>query len=66
MIIDPRIPEPVQPIIEDYLSLMEQRLIGLTSAFYVVGSIALHEFDKHVSDIDFIAVLNRRATSAFS
>ncbi len=63
MIIDPRIPEPVQPIIEDYLSFTEKRLVGLIDAFYVVGSIALGEFNERFSDIDFITVVNRRVTS---
>lgn len=32
-------------------------------AFYLVGSIALAEFNENFSDIDFIAVLNEQATS---
>jgi hypothetical protein len=62
MKIDPRIPEPVQPIFKDYLRLTEQRLVGLIDASYVVGSIALGEFNEHFSDIDFITVLSRKAT----
>jgi hypothetical protein len=59
---DPRIPKPIQPIITDYLQLTEQRLIGLIDSSYVVGSIALGEFNEHFSDIDFVTVLRRRAT----
>lgn len=60
---NPRIPEPVQPIIEDYISLMTKQLPSRLKAFYLVGSIALDEFNEQFSDIDFVAVLNRRATS---
>src|SRR6266508_2187542 len=63
MIIDPRIPESVQPIIKDYSFLTEKRLVGLINAFYIVGSIALGEFNEHFSDIDFITILNRRVTA---
>jgi len=63
MNIDPRIPEVVQPIIKNYIFLTEKRLVGLINAFYIVGSIALGEFNEHFSDIDFITILNRRATA---
>jgi len=63
MSIDPRIPEPVQPIIKNYVVLTQKRLAGLINAFYIVGSIALGEFNEQFSDIDFITVLNCRVTS---
>ena len=56
-----RIPDNVQPLLNDYLSLIDQRLPGLVAAFYVIGSIALGEFNEHFSDLDFIAVLRRKA-----
>lgn len=62
MKIDLRIPEPVQPIIKDYLRLTEQRLVGLIDASYVIGSIALGEFNEYFSDVDFITVLSHRAS----
>ena len=62
MKLDPRIPEPIQPIIKDYLRLTEQRLVGLINASYVVGSIALGEFNEYFSDLDFVAVLSQKAT----
>jgi hypothetical protein len=62
MKIDPHIPEPVQPIIKDFLQLTEQRLVRLIHASYIVGSIALGEFNEHFSDIDFVTVLSRMAT----
>ena len=62
MKIDLRIPEPIQPIIKDYLRLTEQRLVGLLNESYFIGSIASGEFNKHFSGIDFITVLSRRAS----
>ena len=38
MIIDPRIPEALQPIIQNYVLLNEKRLVGLINASYIVGS----------------------------
>lgn len=58
-----RIPKPVEPVIEDYVSVVSQQLPGWIDAFYIVGSIALDEFNEQFSDIDFIAILNRKATS---
>ncbi len=57
-----RIPESIRPALENYLLLVERQLPDLLSAFYIVGSIALDGFNERFSDIDFVAVLNRRAT----
>lgn len=51
-----RIPPVLVPTLEGYLTLIDQRLPNLLSAFYIVGSIALDEFNSHFSDVDFIAV----------
>ena len=59
---DPRIPAPVKPIIKDYVRLTETRIIGLINGSYIVGSIALGEFNECFSDVDFITILNRRTT----
>ena len=64
MIAEPRLPKPVQPVIEKYLQLTENHLAGLIGGFYLVGSIALGEFNERFSDIDFVAVFNRKATSS--
>jgi len=58
-----RIPKSICPALENYLSLAKGQLPDLMSAFYIVGSIALDGFNERFSDIDFVAVLNRRATS---
>jgi len=61
---DQRIPEPIQPVLQNYLSLVNQQLPGVLQAFYVEGSIALGGFNERFSDIDFIASLNHQATPA--
>jgi predicted nucleotidyltransferase len=61
---DQRIPEPVRPILQDYIALVNQRLPGLIKAWFIEGSIALEGFNEHFSDIDFLVVLDRTATSA--
>ena len=59
---DPRIPVLLQPQLQEYTGLLEQNAPGLVSAFYLVGSIALDSFNPRHSDVDFVAVLSRRAT----
>ena len=61
---DQRIPEPIQPVLQNYLSLMNQQLPGVLQAFYVEGSIALGGFNERFSDIDFIASLTHQVTPA--
>lgn len=60
---DQRIPEVLVPMFEHYLSLINQRLPNFLNAFYVVGSIALDEFNPHFSDVDFVAVADHSATN---
>jgi hypothetical protein len=62
-LLNQRIPKSIHATLENYLSLVNGQLPDLISAFYVVGSIALDGFNERFSDIDFVAVLNRRATS---
>lgn len=54
---DERVPASLQPLLEEYVSLAKEHI----HAFYVVGSIALGEFNEQFSDVDFVAFLNRRA-----
>jgi len=58
----PRIPEPIRPTLQDYVSLVNQQLAGLMKACFIEGSIALGGFNERFSDIDFVAVLARAAT----
>jgi len=57
-----RIPEPIRPILENYVQLVDHRLANLINAFYIGGSLALDGFNERFSDIDFVAVLHRKAT----
>lgn len=57
---DQRIPDPVQPILEMYFARLNTQFPDLLNSFYIVGSIALGEFNEYFSDIDFIAVLHRK------
>lgn len=59
---NPRTPTLIQPLLEDYLSQTNQQLPGLISAFYLEGSIALDGFNERLSDIDFVAVIERKLT----
>jgi hypothetical protein len=56
------LPKPVQPIIESYVGQLQGRLPGLISGVYLVGSIALGEYNEKFSDVDFITLLHRRMT----
>lgn len=58
-----RLPEPIQPMMADYVGKLEAALPGLVSAVYVHGSIALGAFNPASSDVDFITVLTRRANA---
>ncbi len=58
-----RLPEVLHPTLESYISLTNERLPDFLNAFYIVGSIALDEFNRHFSDVDFIAVANRLPTN---
>lgn len=60
---NPCIPEPVKPIIEHYISLLNKQLPDQVVGFYLVGSLALGEFNESFSDIDFVAILNKQTTS---
>lgn len=59
---DARIPELIQPLLNTYLTLVDQSLPGFMLAVYVHGSISLGAFNEHFSDIDFIAVISRVCT----
>lgn len=50
------IPESVQVPVEKYLRLADRDLPEKILAFYVVGSLALNDYQEGLSDIDFVAV----------
>ena len=55
------LPATVKLCLDRYQDLLGQHVPQLVVALYVHGSIALDAFDEGISDIDFIAVLNRVA-----
>jgi len=56
------IPKPVQPVLDDYIRLVNDALSGLLAGLYLHGSLALGAYDPGLSDIDFIAITSRRCT----
>lgn len=56
------VPDPIQPLLEMYVGLVEQTLPGFMEGLYLHGSIALGAFNQRFSDIDFITVGSRRCT----
>jgi hypothetical protein len=56
------IPEAVRWVMDDYRAFMDADLPGFLTGLYIQGSIALGAFNPGQSDIDFIAVISRRAT----
>ncbi len=57
-LIDPRIPEPVRPLLDAALAHFDHCLPGLLAGFYLHGSITLDAFHPRFSDVDFIAVVS--------
>lgn len=55
-------PEIVNEILNEYFELVESRLPNMLEAYYIFGSISLGAFNYGVSDIDFVAVMNREIT----
>lgn len=60
---DACIPSELHPLLQEYMNWAKQEMAGQVTAFYLVGSVALGEFIPRLSDIDFIAVLNSKASS---
>lgn len=56
------IPQQVQPLLNDYIGVIEKELPGFMSACYLHGSIALGAFQPSFSDIDFITVISQRSS----
>lgn len=59
---DSRVPMQVQKILNDYITLFQNKLPNILEGFYLHGSIALDAYINGCSDIDFMAVVNRSLT----
>ena len=62
--VDTRIPELIRPLLQAYMHLLETKLPGLVTGLYLHGSVALDAFNAAHSDIDFVALLNRRCSES--
>lgn len=58
------VPDVIQPLLAEYLSLLDQKLPGFISSCYIQGSIALDAFNERLSDIDMVAFLSRGWTES--
>jgi aminoglycoside adenylyltransferase-like protein len=56
------IPQPVQQVLNTYISLINDALPGLLTGLYLHGSLALGAYNPGLSDIDFTAITSRRCT----
>lgn len=56
------IPEKAKEIIKEHISRIETDLPNFLEGYYIYGSASLGAFDYGTSDIDFIAVVKRKAT----
>ena len=54
------LPVVVQTVLNDYIALFHKRLPNTLEGLYIQGSIALNAYVNDSSDIDFIAITNRR------
>jgi hypothetical protein len=50
------VPDEVQSVLRHYLSRVDASVPGLVEGLYLVGSLALEDYQPGVSDIDFVAV----------
>ncbi len=59
---NPRIPSILHPLLHEYTRRIDRDLPVLVTGFYLEGSLALGSFQPRLSDIDFVAVLNRQVS----
>lgn len=55
------VPDKVNGLLKEYFEMLESKLPGFLEAFYIYGSVSLGAFDYGFSDVDFLAVMKRRA-----
>jgi len=54
----------VRRAIDQYFGQVDSTLPGLVEGFYLVGSLALHDYIAGISDIDFVAVSSRELSES--
>jgi hypothetical protein len=57
-----QIPQKVTELLNTYFVLLDSRLPGFLEGFYIFGSVSLGAFAYGLSDVDFIAVVQRKVT----
>src|SRR5688500_11363109 len=57
------LPAIIQPLLDDYLGLLQHRLPALLAGCYLHGSLALGAFNPRLSDIDLVVVTSRPCTA---
>ncbi|MGE7910535.1 aminoglycoside adenylyltransferase domain-containing protein [Lysinibacillus xylanilyticus] len=57
-----RVPTQVRKVLNEYITLFQNKIPNTLEGFYLHGSIALDAYINGSSDIDFIAVVNRSLT----
>jgi hypothetical protein len=55
------LPPSVAPVLDRYRALLEERAPGLVVGLHLHGSAALGGYVEGKSDLDFVAILSRRA-----
>jgi hypothetical protein len=58
------IPDEVTRVVTSYLTMVDARIPGRITGFYLVGSLALHDYRSGQSDVDFVLVTNSPLTAA--
>jgi hypothetical protein len=57
-----KLPKEIYSILDNYFDQIETNLPDLLNAFYLFGSASLGAYQDTYSDIDFLAILNRKLT----
>jgi|GEM_PF-4816200 predicted nucleotidyltransferase len=57
-----QLPLPARERAQAYVAAADERRPGLIGALYLVGSVAMDDFQPEVSDVDFIALTEHRVT----
>ncbi|MEN6292129.1 MAG: aminoglycoside adenylyltransferase domain-containing protein [Methanobacterium sp.] len=58
------LPKDVKIIINDYLDIFNTKLPDLMESFYLIGSVALNDYHKGKSDIDFISIIKKEINAS--
>jgi hypothetical protein len=57
------IPDEVTRVVTSYLTTVDALIPGRISGFYLVGSLALHDYRSGQSDVDFVSVTDSPLTT---